>query len=515
VCDCNADTETGYKEDTPIAETSHFFTSWLQYRGMIEDLRLVSVSEVVSRISSLLVIPLLTRELQPDGFGIYKSAFLVVSLFLLVHGFLSLEQIVLKHLPERAKNDQAPLIVAVFVVMYSVLVFGLAILFFASGTELFRTHFPEITPWLLEHRPLIAFLFFLIPTFQFTLTLARSLDRFSLFSLAKSVREVLFTVVIAGLFFSTTITPQMALATYGGMTAAGTCILFVGLRDKLSVTADFSGLWTQIREIAVPLLPNRLMKKFGGQVPDIIILSVFGLSTFASWSVLFTFSSLFSLIRQPLTNVLNPKINQRFADDRPIDEYLYQYYRVTVVIAVPATIGGALLGTEIIRYVFGTEYILSQILVAVVLASLSVQVIDALGGTIFVASGKAIYATYTRIISTTLLLVVVAFGAFVLDSLVVVAMAYLLQNLCTLGLDLLYQSTIVDFTTPSPGVVVRLLGSFAVLATVVFVTRPMVTDIVSLVGVVVLGATAYFLSLYVSGFVRSSDIQLVKRLIGV
>jgi O-antigen/teichoic acid export membrane protein len=482
---------------------------------MIEDLRLTSIAEVVSRISSLLVIPLLTRELQPDGFGIYKSAFLVVSLFLLVRGFLSLEQIVLKHLPERSETDQAPLIVAAFAVMYGILVFGLGVLFFVSGTELFRTHFPEITPWLLDHRPLIALLFFLVPTFQFTLTLARSIDRFSLFSLAKSVREVLFTVTIAGLFFSTTITPQMAIATYVGMTAVATCILFVGLRDKISVEADFAGFWTQIREIAVPLLPNRLMKKFGGQVPDIIILSTFGLRTFASWSVLFTFSSLFSLVRQPLTNVLNPKINQRFANDRDIDEYLHQYYRVTVVISVPAIIGGGLLGTEIIRYVFGAEYILSRILVVIILASLSVQVIDALGGTIFVASGKAIYATYTRIISTTLLLVVVALGAFVFDSLVVVAMAYLLQNLCTLGLDLLYQSTIVDFISPDVGAVVRLLGSFAVLATVVFVTRPMVTDVVSLVGVVVLGATTYFLSLYVSGFVRSSDIRLVKRLIGV
>ncbi|MFC6974513.1 lipopolysaccharide biosynthesis protein [Halomicroarcula sp. GCM10025709] len=482
---------------------------------MLEEIRYVTVAETVSRLSSFVVIPLLTRSLAPATFGTYKSIFLAVAVFLIVKGFVNGGPLLIKHVPEMDEEGRRTLIAGTTVLVAVAVTLGFSLLLGTAMTILFGRYFAGLEGFFLTNLPIIGAVFALVPAYNHGLKITRACDEFQLYSAGKLLREASFTLSIVVLVLTETITLGTALVAYFVTTAVAVVVLYWSLRRYVFVRPDFDVVFECLRHTSLPLAPNVVIKRATSQVPDAVVLAAFGPSVFAAWAVAFTFNSLFSLISKPLTQVLWPKISQRYAEDAPVGELLTQYYRVTSFIVVPAVVGATVLGPAIIREVFGPDYLYRSSVVAILVATFGLQVIDSLSSPIFVGSDQARYTTYVESGKAVIQLVFVLIGAFVFGSLAVIALGYLLRMVIGLCVSLWYQIRTTDLRRPNLTAAGLVLAANVVMGASVFSMGQYVTGPVSLFTAVGLGVLIYAGALYGSGALTEQDINLLRQFLRV
>lgn len=482
---------------------------------MLRDLRLVTIAETFSRVVSFVTVPLLTRALMPADYGLYKSTLLLFSVLLMTRGLLSPGLILEKRLPEISQWRQRQLVAASALALGCVLMLTVLALWLAVELSLVTLLSPSLQRFVEGHFLLVCVTLLSTPLYRFGQTALRGMDEFTYFSALTVGREAVFLVAVVGLFLTgtlTVVTVVMFLLLANSAAIIGEITL---LRRWFIAIPDFAALATQIRTISIPLAPRILFKKARDIVPDAVVLSVFGAGIFGQWSLLFIFVSAFSLVTRPLSKILLPKLSGRLSRDEPIEGIVHRYYRLLGILIVPAIVGGWLLGPVLIQEVFGEKYYYGLAVTAVLITSFGIQSFNTLSGRFFIATNRSIYETYTQVFSAGILLSVAAVGAYLANSLVVVGFAFLLEQTAILAFSLWYQSQYVSTPSLSIKEVTKMMTALAALGSIVWLTRPLISDTFLAVGVVLLGAFVYFATLYVTGFFTDDDLDLFNRFITV
>lgn len=481
---------------------------------MLQDLRLVSVAETFSRFVSFVTIPFLTNALVPAEYGIYRSVFVLVSLLLLMRGILNLSPLIQKRLPELPREERRNLI-ATTTLLFAILM-GLIAMLIPVVTDfgLLAYVSADLQQFVVGSPFLVILLVVSMASYRFGLTLCQGLDSFTWFSWTKLLHETVFLFSIVGLFWVQRLTVETAVIAYLVAHVMGIGILAIPLHEELIAVPDWEEFTRSFQRISAPLIPRTLIKKAKTSLPDILIISSFGSAVFGAWSVLFAFVTVFQFYSQPFSQILLPKVSKRLADGQQLGGVVHRYYRLMLVLTVPAVVGGALIGDEIIRYVFGEGYLLNTAVIVVILAAFGLQTINTLAGPIFVATDRSIYATYLQTITAITLLTLIALGTYVFDSLLIVASGYLVENAVGLAIAIGYQRTVVDFSRPSPRTVAQVASALVVMAIVVSVLTGYVGSLMDVIGVTAMGAAVYFAILWGSGFFTEDDISLVNRFVG-
>lgn len=482
---------------------------------MLRDLRLVTIAETFSRVASFVTIPLLTRALLPSEYGLYKSTLLLFSLLLMIRGLLSLGLVIEKRLPEIPQRRQYSLISASVITLVCVLI--LTLLGFWIIVELSLVAFlsPNLQTFVESHYVLVCFTLTSTPFYRLGLTALRGMDEFGFFSAFTIGREGFFLIAIFGLFLTENINVVTILVMLLLANSVAFTVQVLLFRGWFVSKPDFDALSSQFREISLPLAPRIVFKKARDTVPDAIVLSVFGTGIFGQWSLLFIFVTAFSLVTSPISKVLLPKLSARLSNDQPLDGIVHRYYRLLGILIVPAVIGGWLIGPPLIREIFGQDYYYGFPVTAILITTFGIQSFNTLSGRFFIATDKSIYETYTQMFSAGVLLPIAATGAYIANSLNIVALAFLLEQSMILSFSLLYQSRFVTLSPPSIGVITRILTALAALSGFVLLTRPLINNSVHAVGIILLGGGIYFATLYSSGFFTEDDISIFRRFIGV
>lgn len=482
---------------------------------MLRDLRLVTIAETFSRVASFVTVPILTRALLPAEYGLYKSSLLLFSLLLMTRGLLSLGIILEKRLPEISQRRQRRLITASALTLGCILVLTLLALWLAVELSLVRLLSPSLQTFVESNFLLVGTVLVSTPLYRFGRTALRGMNEFAYFSVLTISRETFFLIAIVALFLTGSLsvnTVLVLLLLANGTAIIGQVVLF---RDWLKSAPDFGALSAQVQDISIPLAPRIVFKKARDIVPDAVVLSVFGTGVFGQWSLLFIFVSAFSLVTRPISKVLLPKLSSRLSSGDPIDGIVHRYYRLLGILILPAVVGGWLLGPVLIQEVFGEKYYYGFLVTAVLITTFGVQSFNTLSGRFFIATNKSIYETYTQVLSAGVLLSVAAIGAYLLDSLAVVAVALFLEQVGILSFSLWYQSQYVSIHPPSTKVITKMLAGLSALTTVVWLTYPFIDSLFWVLSVVLLGALVYFAVLYLTGFFTEDDFDLLTRFISV
>lgn len=482
---------------------------------MYRDLRWVTLAETTNRVASIVTVPLLTRAFTPFRYGFYRTIFLVLSLFLTVEGILQLSTILEKRLPELDACRSRRLTVATMVTLLATSVLAFAL--FALGTELglLAVLVPEFEGLIAPYLPVLGALFVAYPAYRVVASLCKGADRFDLFSVGKLVREVGFLLLVLGLFAFEAITIDRILWGYLAVTVLSVVVMGLSLRDLFFAQPDFAELLRQVRSIALPLVPKTLLKNVQGKVPDAIVLAAFGSVTFATWTILFTFVRAFQLFSQPFSQLFLSKISTRLAEDEPLDSLLLNYYRYSLVVSAPLVVGGAVMGSELIQHLFGYGYVTDPLVLVVLLVGFGLQTITVPAGSVFVATDNPVYASYELALRGSTFVVFTLVGAYVFDSLLVVAVGYSLGYVVTVGFSIWHQRQFVSTPRIDAASIGRIGLSLACMAVVPLLGRSEVSGLVSTVLVVVTGAVIYFVALYLTGFLNDRDVNRLKRLAGV
>lgn len=482
---------------------------------MLRDLRLVTIAETFSRVASFVTIPLITRALLPTEYGLYRSTLLLISLLLMIRGLLSLGLIIEKRLPEIPQRQQHRLISASVVTLVCVLILTLFGLWVVVKLSLVTFLSPSLQAFIESNFVLVCFTLVSTPFYRIGLTALRGMNEFAYFSVFTIGREGFFLVAVMGLFFTDTInvvTILVLLLLANSITFTVQVLLF---QDWFVSKPDFDALSSQLREISLPLAPRIVFKKARDTVPDAVVLSVFGTGIFGQWSLLFIFVTAFSLVTRPISKLLLPKLSARLSNEQPIEGIVHRYYRLLGILIVPAVIGGWLMGPLLIREIFGLDYYYGFSVTAILITAFGIQSFNTLSGRFFIATDKSIYETLTQFVSAGILLSIAAIGAYIAHSLIVVAMAFLLEQSAILAFSLLYQSQFVSLPAPSIGGITKIMTALTTLSGFVLLTRPLINNFVHAVGIVLLGGGVYFATLYASGFFTEDDISIFRRFIDV
>lgn len=233
---------------------------------------------------------------------------------------------------------------------------------------------------------------------------------------------------------------------------------------------------------------------------DTIIVSAFGTATYGVWSVVFVFAPIFLVVSSGFSQVLLPKPSKRLHEGTPIDNVLETYYRFAALLIAPGVMGGWLFGDEIIQHIFGSEYVTLPAVAIVLLTTFGLQAAQAPSGSVFVATDRSRYATFSQIIQTIPAIIFLLLGGYVLDSIVVAALGLLVANLSSLGFSVWYQFKISDIGLPSKPTVIKLGIVLVAMAITVSYSSSFATDVLTMLAFVAIGALVYFATLFLAGF---------------
>ncbi|EMA18464.1 lipopolysaccharide biosynthesis protein [Haloarcula argentinensis] len=481
----------------------------------IRDLRWVSFAEVFSQIASFVTVPLLTRALIPSEYGLYRSAFVVVSLLTFVRGVANLQPLLLDQLPRLERQRQRSLTVAITVCTIALIAISLVGLVLLTELGLLNEVSSRLQEFVAANIWLAMLLVASKSLYQYGLTVCKGLDEFAMYSGIKFLYEITFLGALVALVTVGQLTIVTAISAYAGASMLAVAIIIVTVHDELNAKPDFETLIQEYHRISAPLIPRSLVKKAKDITPRFLIISAFGVGTFGSWSVVFTLAMSFRLLSRPFSQILLPKISKALSEGQSLDGLVYQYYRAMGTLIFPAVVGGWLLGAEVIQHVFGAEYVLADAVIWLLLAGFGVQSLNAITGSVYVATDRSDLATYTQILSAVGLLSLVLLGAFFFDSLIIVSAGYLAENLIALTISLKYQSTIIELPRPNFATVWKLCFSLAVMVVAVGLVEPWIAGVPTTFGAVALGAATYFVALYATGFVREQEWELIRQFVSV
>ncbi|AUG47897.1 hypothetical protein BVU17_10350 [Haloarcula taiwanensis] len=481
----------------------------------IRDLRWVSFAEVFSQAASFATVPLLTRALVPSEYGLYRSAFVVVSLLMFVRGVVNLQPLLLDQLPRLERQRQRSLTVAVSVCTVALTTMSLVGLVLLTEIGILNEVSGRIQEFVAANLWLTMSLVASRSLYQYGLTVCKALDEFATYSGVKFLYEMTFLGALVALFAVDLLTIVTAISAYVGASMLAIGIILVIVHDELRAKPDFGKLIGEYRRVSAPLIPRSLVEKTKGLTPRFLIVSAFGVGTFGSWSVVFSLAMSFRLLSRPFSEILLPKISKALSEGQSLDGLVYQYYRVMGTLISPAVVGGWLLGAEVIQYVFGAEYVLADVVIWLLLAGFGIQSINAITGSVYVATDRSDLATYTQILSAVGLLSLVLLGAFVFDSLIIVSAGYLAENLIALSISLRYQSTILELPRPSFETVWKLCLSLAMMVIAVVLVEPWIAGVLTTFAAVAVGAATYFVTLYATGFIREQEWELLHQFVSI
>lgn len=483
---------------------------------MLRDLRWVTVAETVTRLSSFVTVPILTNALLPARYGLYKSVFVAAGVVLIGQRLFGIGYLVQKRLPEiDADSARQSLVSAVLVAQLSLVVFALACLYGASELSLLSLASAKLQTVVSTNFALVVVLVLAKGFYQGLLPVLQGLEAFTAYSVFKLTRELVILAAVVALSATGGLTVVTAIAAFA-LTETGVVLLCaVRLRSALSSRPDFRALWEQFTNISLSLVPRAVTKVVGGRLPEVLVLAYLGEAVFASWTVVLALANVFQLFSKPFSQMLIPEISDRVNDGRPLDTLVEKFYKTMLLVCVPLVVGGTLVGTDLIRYFFGKEYGLPTATVAVFFIAFGIQTVDSLGGNLFIGTGETGRETVRFVTSMTVRLAFVVVGTVVFESLLVIGVGYVLENLVRFVVSVRYQRTLVSLPTLSPRDVTAYVAVLGVMGVVVASADPYVTDLLTTVAVVLVGAVTYFLGILLSGLLSDDDLRLLRRLVGV
>lgn len=482
---------------------------------MIRDLRWTSLAETLSRVASFATIPLITNSLIPARYGVYKGIFLFITIALVIQDISGVKYTAQKYVPEASDTETRSVVSAA--VLSTILILTVATLLSgaAISVELVTILSTDVQEFAENHLVLLSLLLVTNPLSRVGYILQQSVDLFKSYSGVKAVREGLFLVAILALYYMGELTLSAALSSYLAANTVSIVLSGIVLSEYLLSKPDFSLFIEKLVEISLPLAPRAIMKKITENGPDAIILAAFSTSIYGKWAIIFIFVTVFTTLSQPFSKLFLPKLSQRLADDKPLDPIVLKYYRTIGILVAPAVIGGWIMGPKLILQIFGQEYLYSTAVVGVLLTAFGLQVMNTPSGYFFIATNNSAYETYNRLLGGTVKLTLTLLGAFLYQSLLLIAFGFLLEQVAIATVSLTYQSNWIDIPVPTPTQLLKLGAALSLMTSLVVALTSVYSSAGYSVVVIFLAAITYFAVLTLTGFFTEDDFNMVKKFAGV
>lgn len=346
--------DTPQSPDTPIAMQStrrKFFSDTLFY----------TTAQVLLRFRSLVTLPLFSHMLGAEGYGIFTQINITVTLLVPFVSF-RLDTAAVRFLS--AEDDKRSFRNRFFIGLFFITLAGILIslLLFGLGSLSSQIIFGD--PVYADFMGLVGLLLVTTAVYNYLSNYYRVRQRIKTLAVISFVQSALgIVLMLIAVYFGYGITGALwALIGINFPFIAG---LFIAIGREIGW---FGFTWSGLRSMlgyAMPLMPNSFLQWGVNYADRLIITQIMGIAAIGVYSASYSLGALLNLIVMPIGFVLFPFLSRHW-DKGEIEEtrryfsYVTRYY---ILIALPATVGLAMISQYILRDLTTAEFATSRMLV--------------------------------------------------------------------------------------------------------------------------------------------------------
>lgn len=317
----------------------------MDLREILSDATFSSGRIFITVIRSLMVVPIITKLIGTEEYGLWVSILALVSLFMTVGG-LHLHGALIKY---AAPDDRQPFtdtLVLTFVFSTATtLMFILSGIIF--GSELYS--FLNIPPDLFIAGG------FLLGTqimIKFAINIPRAMTRVKYYEIIRSIRLIVEAVVL-GLSLYLTRNILIAIILLGLVDMLIAVILLVRFHLSVGFPAPEASNFEKYLRYGVPMVPKGISESVVSYTDRIVLLVLSGPAAAGIYAAGYGITKMLTRIGNTFNSTLYPNVTSSWdqGNSNKLSSFYQSYFRGYTLISIPAAFGMSVLSWELIRLV--------------------------------------------------------------------------------------------------------------------------------------------------------------------
>jgi len=334
------------------------------YKKFTKDVGLAGVAQLVSSLKGLLLLPILTKTLRAEFYGIWTQIMVTISLFMPL-ALLQLEYAMTRFLTaEENKNKISKGVSSIFVTVasaasvISLLIFilaePLAIAVFGGAGA---THFVKISAFLILLSALNQIIFQYFISF-------RQMERYSGFVILQTIGEALLIsyAVLSGFGLFGAIISLLLVRTFIFI------IGFLLVRSEVRMTTPSLSVVKPYLAFSLPLIPFTLSWWLVTSGDRYVIGYFLGAANVGIYSASYTLGNVISFLYAPIALVLFPAITNLYENNNIHEVKMHLKYTLKffLMIAIPSLFGLTILSKSLLGILTTSEFIEAYMVIPIV-----------------------------------------------------------------------------------------------------------------------------------------------------
>ena len=335
------------------------------YKKFASDVGLIGIVQVLTNLSSFLLLPIMTKNLGTYDYGLWAQINITVSLispFALMGLSIGLVRF-LSSETDKDKIREAVYSILLFVTVSGLLA-SLMLYIFAEPLATFGFKDPDAT-YFIQAGSLLILLNVIEPITLFYFRILRQIKKFSYFTLFEALGKLFFIFILLKIGYGLLGVIAATLLVQG-------IIILIAFLTIMSQIGFVIPRFTYLREylqFSLPLTPNNFVRWVTDSSDRYLITYFLGLNSVGIYSAAYSFGSLIQLFVSPLQLILLPALSNLY-DENKIDEiivYMSHSLRYFLLVSIPAVFALSSLAKPLLR-IFTTQDFLSGWLVIPIIA---------------------------------------------------------------------------------------------------------------------------------------------------
>ena len=475
------------------------------YKKYVNSLGLVSVSMVAARLKGLILLPILTKALGVEQYGIF--ALIIVSISMLVPiCTLKLDFALIRFLGHvKDKRVISKQFISVIGIIFSIVLFISVIVFFLTKYIALNIFGNINVQYLIKISIPLIFLTVTNQVMREYLRAFQEMKKYTAFQLMQTFGEIIITFILVLSGFG-------LLGAIYALLIVRTCTTAIGImwiKPQINITIPSFAAIKPYFPFALPLLPVALGHILINVGDRYVIGYFLGSGSVGIYSASYSLGLLLSLFFAPIPIVLFPTISNLFENNKieEIKKHLQYSLKYFLMLAIPSSFGLLVLSKPILVTLTTQEFLEGYLIVPVIALSIMIYSISDLNNQIIILYKKTKVAAVINIIAALLNI-----GMNIILIPIYGIMGAAVSTLITFVFHLIATSVVGYHRIPYHIEVIFILKSVISSIVMFSVLRLcMQYEITNLLVLVLVGVVFYFISLFVFRGLSKKELQFVKE----
>jgi O-antigen/teichoic acid export membrane protein len=337
----------------------------VSYQKFAKDVGLIGVVQVLTNLSTFLLLPIITKSLGTYYYGIWAQINISISLISSL-ALMGLSMGLIRFLSSETKKEIIK--EAIYSILFFVTISGLlaSFLLYILAEPLAILGFKDMeAAYFIKAGSLLILANVIEPVCLYYFRVFRQIKKFSYFTLIEALGKLVFILVLLNMGYGLI---SVIIATLFVQSA----IVLITFLTIVSQIGFVIPRFTHIREylqFSLPLTPNTLVRWVTESSDRYLVTYFLGLSNVGIYSAAYSLGTLIQLFVSPLQLILFPELSKLYDEDKinEVEIYMSHSLRYFLLVAVPAVFGLSALAKPLL-IIFTTKDFLSGWFVIPVIA---------------------------------------------------------------------------------------------------------------------------------------------------